>query len=145
AHTNEFFGTALAAGDFNGDGFDDLAIGIAGKVVNMHNNAGAVSVLYGSASGITSAKDQLWTQDSPGINGIADASDQFGGALAAGDFNGDGRDDLAISASNETTSVVATGGVNVIYGTSSGLNAKNDQFWTQDSPGINDSSELEDA
>src|SRR5512132_2219539 len=45
------FGSALAAGDFNGDGFADLAAGASGEDVGSVHDAGAVSVLYGSAGG----------------------------------------------------------------------------------------------
>jgi hypothetical protein len=35
-------------------------------------------VLYGSKDGLTAKNDQLWTQDSAGINDQAEALDQFG-------------------------------------------------------------------
>jgi hypothetical protein len=63
------FGTALAIGDFNGDGIDDLAIGVPGEDVDGISNAGAVNVLYGSAGGLRSADDQLWQQGTAGIAG----------------------------------------------------------------------------
>src|ERR671912_1857643 len=40
-----------AAGDFNGDGFADLAVGAPGEDVGAAGDAGAVNVLYGSAGG----------------------------------------------------------------------------------------------
>jgi hypothetical protein len=55
----------------------------------------------------------LWSQNSPGIEGVAEAGDLFGDALAAGDFNGDGRADLAIGAPGENN---ARGVVHVLYG-----------------------------
>ena len=45
------FGAALAAGDFDGDGRDDLAVGVPGESVGAVDDAGAVNVLYGTASG----------------------------------------------------------------------------------------------
>jgi hypothetical protein len=63
------FGTALAIGDFNGDGIDDLAIGVPGEDVDGISNAGAVNVLYGSAGGLRSVDDQLWQQGTAGIAG----------------------------------------------------------------------------
>ena len=86
---------AAVQGDFNGDGFADLAVGAPGEDLGSPD-AGAVNVLYGSAAGLTSAGNQFWHQNSPGIAERADAGDLFGSALAAGDFNGDGFDDLAI-------------------------------------------------
>jgi FG-GAP repeat len=88
--------TALRA-DFNGDGAADLAIGAPGE----NSASGVVHVLYGSGTGLTATGSQLWSQDSPGIAGGAEAGDIFGFALAAGDFNGDSRADLAIGAPGE--------------------------------------------
>ena len=44
------------------------------------------------------AHAQVWSQNSPGIGDVSDPGDHFGFTLAAGDFNGDGNDDLAIAA-----------------------------------------------
>ena len=45
---------------------------------------------------LTSAGNQFWSQDSESIAGGAEDADLFGDALAAGDFNNDGFEDLAI-------------------------------------------------
>ena len=72
--------TALRA-DFNGDGAADLAIGAPGE----NSSSGVVHVLYGSATvGLTATGSQVWSQDSPGIAGGAEAFDVFGETLAAG-------------------------------------------------------------
>ena len=73
AEAGDQFGAVLTTGDFNGDGYADLAVGVPGEDVGSISDAGAVHVLYGSVSGLTSTWDQLWTQDSPGVPGVAQA------------------------------------------------------------------------
>ena len=58
AEAADLFGFALAAGDFDGDLFDDLAIGVPGE----NSGAGAVNVLYGSSDRLRSFNDQIWAQ-----------------------------------------------------------------------------------
>jgi FG-GAP repeat protein len=145
------FGVSLADGDFDNDGFDDLAIGVTGEdlfIPGIGNitNAGAVNVIYGSlGSGLTDASNQFWHQGLPmqGIIGTAAKGDSFGRALTTGDFNNDGADDLAVGINTEDVfvpdvgNITDAGAVNVIYGSSgSGLTESGNQYWHQDSPGI---------
>ncbi|HWB20539.1 MAG TPA: hypothetical protein VG711_09585 [Phycisphaerales bacterium] len=143
--SSEFFGYAFAAGDFDGNHKDDLAISAWGEDVNGQDMAGMVYVLYGSSSGLKTAGSQQWTQDSDGVKDSSEAEDEFGRALAAGDFDNDGKDDLAIGVPFEDVGGVSdAGAVNVLYGTSSGLKATGNQFWTQDSEDIKDHCETDD-
>src|SRR5262245_59559307 len=80
--------------DFNGDTFDDLAIGVTLEDNGGATDAGAVNVLYGSPIGLTVNKDQLWRQGYGGLLETSEAFDQFGWALVAGDFNNDTWSDL---------------------------------------------------
>ena len=123
-----------AKGDFNGDGFGDLAIGAPGE----NDGAGAVHVLYGSATGLSTTGSQFWSQDSAGIADTAEAGDDFGRSLAVGNFNGDGFNDLAIGAPGEN---IGAGTVHVLYGSASGLTATGSQQWTQASTGVGDDPE----
>jgi len=140
--TAEKFGAAVAVGNFNGDAFADLAIGAPGDVIGGVAG-GSVIVIYGSAFRLqpvqAAAPSQVFTQNDVATSGGAENDDRFGAALAAGDFNGDLRQDLAIGVpgedvnfliggcvinvgcSNRTVTVENAGLVNVIYGSQSGL------------------------
>ena len=151
AETKEYFSNSLSSGDYNGDGRDDLAVGTPAEDVGTVIDAGAVNVIYGSSGGLSATAviaDQLLTQDSPGIDGVAEADDRIGVPLSSADYNGDGRDDLAIAATLEDVgTVIDAGAVHVIYGSSGGLSATAviaDQLWTQDSPDIEDVAEFLD-
>jgi FG-GAP repeat len=139
------FGTFVATGNFNGDGFTDLAIGVPFEDEGPVSNAGAVNVLYGSSLGLTATGAQFWTQDTSGVLDTAEPGDDFGASLAAGDFNGDGRSDLAIGVPFEDVgAAVIAGALNVLYGSSTGLTATGNQIWNQNSPGVPDSAEAFD-
>ncbi len=135
-------GSSLQA-DFNGDGYADLAIGVPAEVISGAQ-IGGVNVIYGSANGLTPVNDQFWSQATFGVQGLAEDTEGFGEALAAGDFNSDGYVDLAIGVPFDRINGVSTGSVNVLYGSASGLTADGDQLWNQDSPGIEDVAELND-
>jgi hypothetical protein len=148
AEEEDWFGSALAAGDFDGDGRDDLAVGAFFEDLGSLPDAGAVNVIYGSAGGLTSAGNERWTQDNPGIIDRADSGDWLGRSLAAGDLDGDGVDDLSVGVPfNEPGpgSFCVCGAVNTIYGAAGvGLDPAGNQRWTQDSPGIRDVGEEND-
>lgn len=93
--TGEEFGRAVAAGDFNGDGVEDLATGASYEANNLGQTAahGAVVVNFGSARGLVPEGSQWLT-----VGDLPDLSVRYGEALAVGDFNGDGYDDLAVGA-----------------------------------------------
>ena len=100
-----------AFADFNGDGFHDMAVGVPFADDN-EPDAGAVHVIFGSEFGLLAFGAEILTQDSLAID-ASEEDDRFGFALAAGDFNGDGLDDLAIGAPGEDG---AAGAVYVLYG-----------------------------
>src|SRR5690606_7297147 len=69
AQAGDRIGAVVVAGDFNRDGFDDLAIGAPGATVNGKANAGAVHILYGSSKGLRAAGNQVWMENSSRIGG----------------------------------------------------------------------------
>lgn len=110
------FVSSLAAGDFDGDGADDLAIGVQGSGDLGGSSSGNVFVIYGNPSGLDLGRLQRLRQGLDGINDSAEISDGFGSALASGDFNGDGVDDLAIGVPGEKVGSETRGGVHLIFG-----------------------------
>ncbi|MER6712681.1 hypothetical protein [Streptomyces sp. NPDC000877] len=120
--------TAAAPYDFNGDGRTDLAIGAPGATVAGQARAGAVSVVYGSASGPKTATRTLLTQNTAGMPGAAEADDAFGTALASADLNTDGYADLLVGTPGEDGSDTNDGTVTVVWGSASGLSGARSLF-----------------
>jgi FG-GAP repeat len=134
AEQGDQFGTGLAAGDFNADGFADLAVGAPFDSVGTVNGAGVVNVIYGTAAGLAGSGNRVFTENTPGMSGDgAEKNDLFGASLAAGDLNGDGADDLAIGIRQEGVGTAnSAGAVLVLYGSAgTGLITAGNQFWTQ--------------
>jgi hypothetical protein len=91
------FGSSLAVGDFNDDGYADLAVGAPGENYSGSGaNAGVVYLFFGADNGLSSP---LVLDQRP--SGRNESGDKFGSSLAAGDFDGDGLDDLAVGAPGE--------------------------------------------
>ncbi len=109
---NENFGFSVAAiGDVNGDGVPDFAVG-APRNDTGGTDKGRVCVFYGG-NNISGTPDRE-------ILGEA-ANDQFGYAIAAaGDFDGDGRDDFIVGAPYNDTTGGDAGAAYIIYGAAGG-------------------------
>jgi hypothetical protein len=146
------FGAAVASGDFDGDDYSDLAIGAPTHDQNASLvDSGMVFVAYGSPDGLrplTVHHESRFAQDSAGILDSGEAGDQFGYALAAGDFNDDWYCDLAVGVPFENVGSVAdAGAVNVIYGSPIGLDDNSqlaNQFWHQNSADVDGVAEAND-
>jgi hypothetical protein len=125
------FGHAFAVGDFNADGVDDLAVGVPFETVSGQVNAGAVQVFFGSAGvGLREIGSQWFHQALPGLPSGNASEDRFGFALAAGRFNLDGPDDLAIGIPGEAG---WRGAVMVLFGSPVGLTTFGARLFHQDS------------
>lgn len=132
AEAGDEFGGAVVFGDFNNDGYDDMAVGAPGEAVsdNDYDDAGAVNVIYGSSTGFKGSGNQLWSLEDTGLSGSPDDDDRFGAALAVGDFNNDGRDDLAVGIPGRNSDA---GAVGILYGSAVGLRSTGFQYWTRNS------------
>jgi FG-GAP repeat len=150
AATGAAGGTGLAAAvqagpaalaDFNGDGIDDLVVGVPGEDIGGTANAGVVDVIYGSESGLPDGPRQQLTQALP------EPGDGFGTAVVTGDFNGDILTDLAVGAPGENIGAIAdAGAVEVFYGSGGviGLSATPDQLLRQGAGGMAGTAEAGD-
>ncbi len=120
-----YFGYVVAAaGDVNGDGFDDVVVG-APMFDNGHVNEGAVFVFHGSATGLSPTHD--WTAESNQANA------QFGSSVAtAGDVNDDGYADVIVGAHSYDNPESNEGSAFIYHGFATGLSATPNR--TLDSP-----------
>jgi len=143
AFSEEEFGAALAAGDFDGDGFDDLAVGIPEWNGNA-TDSGAVLIIYGSAAGLNIADRQFITQDVTNVEDADELGDTFGASLAAGNFGNGAADDLAVGVPSEDLGGTNEGAVQVFHGGVAGLDLAGDSLFTQDSSLVEDVAETGD-
>ncbi len=109
------FGLEVAAGDFDGDGFADLAVGDPFASRGGERN-GSVSVFRGGTAGIDTSPACV-------LVGQSDR-DGFGGALAVGDLNNDGFADLLIGAPTRSMRGTAAGALYVHFGSVRGLSTR---------------------
>ncbi len=120
ADKRTYFGLrAAAAGDLDGDGYDDALVGAPGDD-DVETNQGSVYVLYGGASGF-SGEQELHASD-------GEKSDELGYAVAsAGDVDGDGFDDLIAGAWAHSATDHSQGAAYVWYGSATGVDSSSEE------------------
>ncbi len=118
------------AGDVNGDGFEDLLVGVPFAAAPGDTQTGDGYVVFGAGAGFGASFD---LSDIDGTNGFSisglDNFDNLGAAVsAAGDFNGDGFGDGIFGAPRAGPSPPTAGGESyVVFGTDQGFGATVDQ------------------
>ncbi len=105
------FGWSLDAGRITTDAYADLLVGVPGEDVGSVVDAGSFMVLKGSSSGLTGAGSQEFNQGSSGIEGIVEAGDEMGTAVALINMNGDSVDDAFVGVPFENLSSVPDAGI----------------------------------
>ncbi|MEU9735691.1 FG-GAP and VCBS repeat-containing protein [Streptomyces sp. NPDC048002] len=113
----EGFGRTVSAGDTNGDGYADLAVGVPWETVNSVENAGGAHVLRGSKSGLTGTNSQWFTRATAGVPGSPTDFGTFGTLVRLRDIDRDGDKDLVVSPDWYGPSVLLPGTGSRITGT----------------------------
>ncbi len=86
------------AADYTGDHIDDLVVGVPNEQIGRGETAGAIQVIRGSSTGLTTTGDAFLHQETTGVGGTNEPDELFGIALAAGDVDGDGKTDVIVGA-----------------------------------------------
>ncbi|MGW1007370.1 FG-GAP-like repeat-containing protein [Streptomyces sp. NPDC002520] len=91
AESDDNFGSSIASGDVNRDGYADLLVGSEGESNGSTSLAGSVTILWGGSSPFRSGLTLP--------SGASYPSRMFGADIAVGDFTGDSAPDIAVSGS----------------------------------------------
>ncbi len=116
------WGTSVAAGDITGDGFADVVVGAPGEDVGSVIDAGAYTVIRGSAAGLVSAGSFGVTQATPYVDGVVTEYHRFSAQLTLSDLDEDGRLDVVVGIASDDVGIdVLPGGrIEMLVSTSTG-------------------------
>ncbi|MFC8287481.1 FG-GAP and VCBS repeat-containing protein [Streptomyces cyaneofuscatus] len=115
------FGSSLTAGDADGDGYADLAVGVPGERVGAKANAGGAYLFRGGKGGLKGSRSAALGKSLPGVAGETTDHDFLGYDLRLRDLNRDGRADLAISVPGEDSMRILPGAKGGVTGTGSSV------------------------
>ncbi|MFE2845874.1 FG-GAP-like repeat-containing protein [Streptomyces scopuliridis] len=135
-------GRSIASGDLNGDGISDLVVGRPSSTESGTTaKGGAVTMIKGATSGLTSTGAITLHQDSTGVPGTGETGDDLGASVAVGDYNLDGYDDVLAGAPNEDitrdgTSRTDAGTALLFRGSATGITGTGALSYSQDTADI---------
>jgi len=134
--TGNALGFASVTGDFNGDDWDDLAVGSPFHDPGpSFQDAGSVVVSYGGPTWLDRQAGHEFIQSLDGVPGALESGDRFGEVLAVTDLDGDDYDDLLVGVPRvDIGSIVDAGAVFVFFGGPSGLSSTDSFFISDASP-----------
>ncbi|QES32743.1 hypothetical protein DEJ48_04415 [Streptomyces venezuelae] len=110
--------------DFDGDGYQDVAVAAPGATVGGHTWAGYITIRYGSARGFDPARTTVIDQDTPGVPGTPGDNQGFGYAMVSRDLDGDGLTDLAVVSREYRPENNVGGSVTVLWGQRTGISGQ---------------------
>ncbi|MGW5864623.1 FG-GAP-like repeat-containing protein [Streptomyces sp. NPDC055239] len=115
------FGASVTAGDVNGDGYADIAVGVPGENLGDVADAGAIVLLKGGANGLSGKGAQAFNQGTAGVPGVSEKNDNFGEEVQLTDVNKDGLADLTVGVPQEDGTTKDSGAAWLFRGAKTGL------------------------
>ena len=121
AENDDRWGQIMASGDINGDGYDDLVVSSFNESIGFADKVGAITIMYGGPTGITTNGATQLHQGVDGVPGLNEVGDQWGQALLIADLDGDPYHDIVVGAQAEDIGALQnSGAVTILPGSPNG-------------------------
>jgi hypothetical protein len=152
ARRANYFGSALAIGNVNGDRYADLVVGAPNDNDGVgwrpgHAGIGKIYVFKGSAAGVSLSGVQqvtAWGAAVPaGVDWPNPILQSLGGDVAIADFNGDGFGEVVATAADSQVGDTLAGAMLLVRGTAAGVTLTGRQVFSENSPGVPGTSQWE--